>query len=112
MRMSFNEVVTKMGGWISKNIITIMFMSIMFCIMLSNTAFATSNADALWNQVHGLIGKWVTRLGGVVMFIGFVMFGLGWKNDDAEGKSRGISTIIAGGIVGGAAAMIGTFFNG
>ena len=44
------------------------------------------------------------------MFVGGVMFGLGWKSDDAEQKSRGISTIVAGAIVTAVAAITGTFF--
>lgn len=36
---------------------------------------------------------------------------LGWKSDDAEQKSRGISTIIAGAIVIAVAGMTSQFFN-
>lgn len=71
---------------------------------------AGSGADAMWSTITGLIGTWVTRLGGVVMFVGGIMFGLGWKSDDAEQKSRGISTVISGAIVTALAALIGTFF--
>lgn len=85
------------------------FMVIIAAIALSGTVFA-ADADSLWNTVATLIGTWVTRLGGVVMFVGVVMFGLGWKSDDAEGKSRGISTLIAGAIVTAAAVMVDIFF--
>jgi len=71
----------------------------------------TGTADTLWNEMRDLIGTWVTRLGGVVMFVGGVMFGLGWKNDDAEQKSRGISTLIAGAIVTAVAAGVSMFFQ-
>lgn len=78
-------------------------------VMMCGTVFA-SGADALWQTIANLIQTWVTRLGGVVMFVGGIMFGLGWKSDDAEQKSRGISTIIAGAIVVAVAALTGTFF--
>lgn len=81
----------------------------LLAVMISGTVFA-SGADALWTTITDLIKTWVTRLGGVVMFIGGVMFGLGWKSDDAEQKSRGVSTIIAGAIVIAVAAITGTFF--
>jgi uncharacterized membrane protein YecN with MAPEG domain len=68
-------------------------------------------ADEMWSTVTALVGTWVTRLGGVVMFVGGVMFGLGWKNDDAEQKSRGLQTLIAGAIVTALAAMVDTFFS-
>jgi len=81
---------------------------VLICVVaFGGTVFA---ADAMWNTVRDLIGTWVTRLGGVVIFIGGVMFGLGWKNDDAEGKSRGVSTMIAGAIVTALSAMVGQFF--
>ena len=86
--------------------------AMMFAVLLCGSAFAAgSGADALWNTISGLIQTWVTRLGGVVMFVGGVMFGLGWKSDDAEQKSRGISTIIAGAIVVAVAALTSTFFR-
>ena len=71
---------------------------------------ATGSADTLWLLIQGLVETWVSRLGGVVMFVGGIMFALGWKNDDAEGKSRGISTIIAGAIVVAISSVTATFF--
>lgn len=79
-------------------------------VMVMGVAQAGNTGDALWNTISTLIGTWVTRLGAVVMFVGGIMFGLGWKSDDAEQKSRGISTIISGAIVTALAAMVGTFF--
>ena len=80
----------------------------LFC--LSMGGIASASVDALWNTVANLIETWVTRLGGVVLFVGGIMFGLGWKNDDADGKTRGIQTMIAGGIVIAVAQLTGTFF--
>lgn len=80
---------------------------LLVAVAMSGTVFA---ADALWSTIANLIQTWVTRLGGVVMFVGGIMFGLGWKSDDAEQKSRGISTIIAGAIVIAVAALTGQFF--
>lgn len=56
-------------------------------------------ADAKWNAVIDFILPWITRLGGVVILIGAVEFGLAFKNDDAEGKTKGMRTVIAGCIV-------------
>lgn len=86
----------------------ILAVVLLVAVATSGTVFA---ADALWTTISGLIQTWVTRLGGVVMFVGGVMFGLGWKSDDAEQKSRGISTIIAGAIVVAVAALTGQFFK-
>lgn len=86
-----------------------MAVALIFCASASTVAFA-SNADTLWQTIADLLETWVTRLGGVVMFVGGVMFGLGWKNNDAEQKSQGISTIVAGAIVVAVAALTSTFF--
>jgi len=106
--------VEKPMGEAIKNFALVSGLGLALCVWLlalSTNGVALANpGEALWGTISGLIGTWVTRLGAVVMFAGFIMFGLGWKNDDAEGKSRGISTVAAGGIVTGAAAMIGQFF--
>lgn len=59
----------------------------------------TYGADAKWNSVINFILPWISRLGGVVILIGAVEFGLAFKNDDAEGKTKGMRTVIAGCIV-------------
>jgi len=96
------------GAFLNKHMVLIT------CILIVGVMFmgiaSAGNADTLWTTIADLIKKWVTRLGGVVMFVGGIMFGLGWKSDDAEQKSRGISTLIAGGIVVAVAALTGTFF--
>lgn len=96
------------GKFLNKHMAAITCVALMG-IMVSSVASAGA-ADALWNTISTLIQVWVTRLGGVIMFVGGIMFGLGWKSDDAEQKSRGGSTLIAGAIVTAVAAMTGTFF--
>lgn len=60
---------------------------------------AAGTAEAKWNSVVNFIVPWITRLGGVVVLIGAVEFGIAFKSDDAEGKTKGMRTIIAGCIV-------------
>jgi len=60
---------------------------------------AGDDAVARWNAVIGFLVPWIGRLGGVVMLLGGIMFGLGFKNDDADGKTRGLQTLVAGAIV-------------
>lgn len=72
-------------------------------LMIAYALFApisvVSAADAKWDAVIGFILPWINRLGGVVILIGAVEFGLAFKNDDAEGKTKGMRTVIAGCIV-------------
>jgi hypothetical protein len=80
-----------------------------FGVSLSGLAFANP-AESLWLFVAELLRVWVLRLGGVIIFIGLVMFGLGWKQEDAERKSTGVTTMIAGMIVAAAGGSIMLFF--
>ncbi len=68
------------------------------------------DAETMWSRLTETITLWVGRLGGVVIFVGGVMFALGWKSEDAEQKSRGISTIIAGAMVVAVSGLTSTFF--
>ena len=85
-------------------------MIIGFLAINSNGFALADPGEVLWTTIVGVISTWVTRLGGVVFFIGGVMFGLGWKSDDAEQKSRGVSTMVAAGIVLSVAGLTATFF--
>lgn len=71
---------------------------------------AVGGAEELWNTLEEILTTWVARLGGVVIFIGAIMFALGWKDDDAAAKSRGVQTIISGAIVMAVAGMASLFF--
>ena len=88
----------------------------MIAFMGSNVYATTSpsatpaDANDLWNTVADVIQTWVTRLGGVVCFVGGIMFAMGWKSDDAEQKSRGISTLVAGAMVMVIAGLAKTVF--
>ncbi len=77
---------------------------LMGAMMCGNTALAGGGAPAdpaldKWNAVIGFVTPWIQRMGGVVILIGAIEFGLGFKNDDPEGKVKGMRTIIAGAIV-------------
>ena len=55
--------------------------------------------DAAFNNIIGFMAKWIGRIGLVIAFVGAVMFGLAIKNDDADGKQRGLMTLGAGFVV-------------
>ena len=58
-----------------------------------------NSAEGKWNAMISFIEPWISRFGGVVILIGVIEFGLAWKSDDAEGKTKGMRTAIAGCIV-------------
>ena len=105
------KIVTKekVGKFLNRNMGTIVAVALVV-VTICGTVYA-GDADSMWTDIADTIKKWVTRLGGVVMFVGGVMFGLGWKNDDADAKTRGINTIVAGGIVTAVATITSSFFQ-
>ena len=52
---------------------------------------------------------WLTKIGGVIALVGGVMFALGWQREDAEGKSRGLMTLMAGSMLVAIAQSKGLF---
>ena len=79
-----------------------MISAAIFMLTISTiTAFADDGdaGSAAWDNVMNFLIPWIGRLGGAVMLIGGIMFGLAFKNDDADGKTRALQTLIAGAIV-------------
>ena len=67
------------------------------------TAFAagggrTEGVDT-FNTVVQFIVDWVARIGLVIAFIGAVQFAMGFKDDSADGKTRGLMCLASGFIV-------------
>lgn len=102
-----NEKVSKVKNYImTKKLLIAMYLMSVVGDLGTTAAYATTpappastSAEAKWETVIGFIIPWITRLGGVVVLIGAIEFGLAFKNDDAEGKTKGMRTIIAGCIV-------------
>lgn len=97
--------VQSIGLWLSKYSYCVA-LAFIITLMASSLVFATGGVNTMWNELMDLIKTWVVRLGLVVVLIGGIMFGLGFKNDDAEQKSRGITTAVAGGIVTAVAGLV------
>lgn len=75
------------------------FAMLLYALLAPISVANATTADAKWNAVIDFMLPWIQRLGGVVILIGAVEFGLAFKSDDAEGKTKGLRTIIAGAIV-------------
>ena len=61
-----------------------------------NGGMAHGSEDAAFQNVVDFIVKWVKRAGLLIGFFGAIAILLAMKNDDADGKQRGIMTFIAG----------------
>lgn len=74
--------------------------------MFGITAFAadagvgggTEGVDT-FNTVVQFIVDWVARIGLVIGFIGAIQFAMGFKDDSADGKTRGLMCLASGFIV-------------
>lgn len=62
-------------------------------------ADGSSEGVETFNTVVEFIVDWVARIGLVVGFIGAVQFALGFKDDSADGKTRGLMCLASGFIV-------------
>lgn len=70
---------------------------------LTMTVFA-ADAEAFITQITDLLKTWIPRLGGMIVVVGGIQLGIGFKDEDTTGKTRGMQTMIGGAIV----AAIGT----
>ena len=64
-------------------------------ILLTSKVYANSNTGSIDSFIN-FACDWLTKIGGVIALVGGVMFALGWQREDAEGKSRGLMTLMAG----------------
>ena len=74
-------------------VITGAFASTM--ILTHSKVLAESNTGSIDSFIN-FACDWLTKIGGVIALVGGVMFALGWQREDAEGKSRGLMTLMAG----------------
>lgn len=65
------------------------------------TAVTGGSSDGVdtFNKVVEFIVDWVARIGLVIGFIGAVQFAMGFKDDSADGKTRGLMCLASGFIV-------------
>ena len=86
---------------VSKITCGLMVMSMMLSYF-GITAFAAGERTEgveTFNTVVQFIVDWVARIGLVIAFIGAVQFAMGFKDDSADGKTRGLMCLASGFIV-------------
>lgn len=79
-----------------------LMIGMMAAQMFGITAFADDAEPAgvgTFNTVVQFIVDWVARIGLVIAFVGAVQFALGFKDDSADGKTRGLMCLASGFIV-------------
>ena len=66
--------------------------------MMSMVVGAATATNAFQNILRYIAG-WTTYLGAAIAFFGAVQLAMGFRSDDAEGKNKGMRSMIAGFIV-------------
>lgn len=82
-----NKIIEKL------TVLTGTFVSTM--VLAHSRVLAASNTGSIDSFIN-FACDWLTKIGGVIALVGGVMFALGWQREDAEGKSRGLMTLMAG----------------
>lgn len=75
------------------------FCCAMLTALLPTVAFAEESGTSTVDTFIDFVCEWLKKIGAVVMMVGGVMFALGWQREDADGKTRGLQTLMAGGMV-------------
>ena len=104
------DKVQKVSAYLYKNktaIATIMWV----VLLITPQIIFADNGDTEWTWLTDIITKWIKRVGGLVMLIGAVEFGLGWKDNRADDKVQGVRILIAGVIVYGVGFSAKTFLK-
>lgn len=81
-------------------------------MLVATSAFAAPGDPAGMDKLDGVINviaTWLGRIGLIVAFFGAVQLALGFKNDDADGKVRGMKTLASGFLVFGITQSLGLF---
>lgn len=65
-------------------------------VMFSMTVYADTGTI---DKFIDFVCEWLVKIGAVVMMVGGVIFAFGWQREDADGKTRGLQTLMAGAMV-------------
>lgn len=76
------------------------------CAMNVYAAGDGADAQGMIDAIMGVLGPGVIALGSLVAEVGGIQTGVGFKDDNADGKTRGFQTLIGGAIIAAVGAII------
>lgn len=74
------------------------------CTITASAEDAT--AQGMIDGIMGILGPGVIGLGTLVAIVGGIQTGVGFKDDNADGKTRGFQTLIGGAIIAAVGALV------
>ncbi|OMD35660.1 hypothetical protein BSK52_26535 [Paenibacillus odorifer] len=101
--------VTKALAVLKKPVVMKAVMFSLVLLLTANQAFAADAGMDSFDSVVDVIARWLGRIGLVVAFFGAVQLALGFKQDDADGKIRGMKTLASGFLVFGITQSLSLF---
>lgn len=72
----------------------------------ASAAEGGSDAAGMLGEIMAQLQKWIPVLGGLLVIVGGIQLGIGFKDDDSTGKTRGMQCMIGGAIVAAIGGMI------
>lgn len=81
------------------------------CAMNVYAAGDGADAQGMIDAIMGVLGPGVIALGSLVAVVGGIQTGVGFKDDNADGKTRGFQTLIGGAIIAAVGAIIPAFLS-
>lgn len=76
------------------------------CAMNVYAAGDGADAQGMIDAIMGILGPGVIGLGSLVAVVGGIQTGVGFKDDNADGKTRGFQTLIGGAIIAAVGAIV------
>lgn len=89
--------------------IKIISITVVMVFLMSKMVFAADASTEALDNVVNWMATWVGRIGLVVAFFGGIQTSLGFKNDDADAKVRGLKTLASGFMVFGVSKSLDLF---
>ena len=79
-------------------------MAVSACTITASAEGA--DAQGMIDAIMAVLGPGVIALGSLVAVVGGIQTGVGFKDDNADGKTRGFQTLIGGAIIAAVGAII------
>lgn len=90
------KLMTKRAG---KILVTLPLALSLMAVTVFADGGTNGGAEGTINTIIGLLKTWIPRLGALLVVVGGIQLGIGFKDDDQTGKTRGMQCMIGGAIV-------------
>lgn len=97
------KLMTKRAG---KILVTLPLALSLMAVTVFADGGTNGGAEGTINTIIGLLKTWIPRLGALLVVGGGIQLGIGFKDDDQTGKTRGMQCMIGGAIVAAIGASI------